>query len=181
MFSVFNKEFKKRINVCSCTSIQTTTFCFRYCFEFHQFLAACNSSNTDVCPLRCRKRRRSAISKGMNTAAQLVVGRGKFSHVTPILKGCPPLTPCTISNQIQNRHTILHWPVTVFTFGIFLTYFDDVSDPVSSPVADAPGRTNLRSATRGDLLIPRSQTKLWSLFVNCFKIICCFFERKIPP
>ena len=31
---------------------------------------------------------------------------------------------------------------------------------VCAPVADAPGRTNLRSATRGDLLIPRTRTKL---------------------
>ena len=36
------------------------------------------------------------------------------------------------------------------------TYFGDVYAPVTA----APGRTNLRSATRGDLAIPRTRTKL---------------------
>ena len=40
--------------------------------------------------------------------------------------------------------------------GIGPAYFGDVC----APVTDAPRRTNLRSATRGDLLIPQTQTKL---------------------
>ena len=40
--------------------------------------------------------------------------------------------------------------------GIGPAYFGDVCAPVTA----APGRTNLRSATRGDLVIPRTRTKL---------------------
>ena len=67
----------------------------------------------------------------LNATARLVVGTGKFSHVTPILA----------------RDCIR---------GIGPAYFGDVCTPVTA----APGRTNLRSATRGDLVIPRTRTKL---------------------
>ena len=40
--------------------------------------------------------------------------------------------------------------------GIGPAYFGDVCAPVTA----APGRTNLRSATRGNLVIPRTRTKL---------------------
>ena len=49
-----------------------------------------------------------------------------------------------------------YWLGTVFTCGIGPAYFGDVCVPVTA----APGRTNLLSATRGDLVIPRTQTKL---------------------
>ena len=56
---------------------------------------------------------------------------------------------CSIKSDTKSPF----WLGTVFDAS---AYFGDVC----APVADAPGRTNLRSATRGDLLIPRSRTKL---------------------
>ena len=43
----------------------------------------------------------------LNAAARLVVGPGKFSHVTPILRDVLHWLPvhCTAPNQLQNRHT----------------------------------------------------------------------------
>ena len=41
----------------------------------------------------------------LNAAARLVVGTGKFSHVTPILHDVLHWLPCTAPNQLQNHHT----------------------------------------------------------------------------
>ena len=87
----------------------------------------------------------------LNTAARLVVSTGKFSHVTPILRNVLHWLP------VQYR---IRYKIAMLTrdcvHGICPAYFGDIC----APMADAPGRTNLRSATRGDLLIPRSRTKL---------------------
>ena len=86
----------------------------------------------------------------LNAAARLV-GTGKFSHVTPILRDVLHWLP--VQYRIRYKIAIL---ARDCVYGICPAYFGDVC----APVADAPGRTNLRSATRGDLLIPRSRTKL---------------------
>ena len=71
------------------------------------------------------------------------VGTMMFSHVTPILRD------------------VLHWfpvqhRIRYCIHGIGLAYLGDVCYPVTG----APERTNLRPATHGDLLIPRTRTKL---------------------
>ena len=83
----------------------------------------------------------------LNAAARLVVGTGKCSHVTPILLHWLP-----VQHRIRYKIAIL---ARDCIHGIGPAYFGDVC----APVTDAPGRTNLRSATRGDLLIPRTRTK----------------------
>ena len=87
----------------------------------------------------------------LNAAARLVVGTGKFSHVTPILRDVLHWLP--VQHRISYKIAIL---ARDCIHGIGPAYFGDVCVPVTT----APGRTNLRSATRGDLLIPRTQTKL---------------------
>ena len=87
----------------------------------------------------------------LNAAARLVVGTGKFSHVTPILRDVLHWLP--VQHRISYKITIL---ARDCIHGIGPAYFGDVCAPVTA----APGRTNLRSATRGDLVIRRTRTKL---------------------
>ena len=87
----------------------------------------------------------------LNAAARLVVGTGKFSHVTPILRDVLHWLP--VQHRISYKIAIL---ARDCIHDIGPAYFGDVCVPVTA----APGRTNLRSATRGDLLIPRTRTKL---------------------
>ena len=87
----------------------------------------------------------------LNAAARLVVGTGKFSHVTPILRDVFHWLP--VRHRISYKIAIL---ARDCIHGIGPAYFGDVCAPVTA----APGRTNLRSATRGDLVIPRTRTKL---------------------
>ena len=87
----------------------------------------------------------------LNAAARLVVGTGKFSHVTPILRFVLHWLP--VQHQMRYKIAIL---ARDCIHGIGPAYFGDVCASVTA----APGQTNLRSATRGDLLIPRTQTKL---------------------
>ena len=84
-------------------------------------------------------------------AARLVVGTGKFSHVTPILRDVLHWLP--VQHRISYKIAVL---ARDCIHGIGPAYFGDVCAPVTA----APGRTNLRSATRGDLVIPRTRTKL---------------------
>ena len=86
----------------------------------------------------------------LNAAARPVVGTGKFSHVTPILRDVLHWLP--VQHRISYKIAIL---ARDCIHGIGPAYFGDVCAPVTA----APGRTNLRSATRGDLLIPRTQTE----------------------
>ena len=87
----------------------------------------------------------------LNAAARLVVGTGKFSHVTPIFRDVLHWLP--VQHRISYKIPIL---ARDCIHGIGLAYFDDVCAPVTA----TPGRTNLRSAMRGDLVIPQTRTKL---------------------
>ena len=103
--------------------------------------------------MRCRESLNGEVQRlqmTLNAAARLVVGTGKFSHVT-------------------TSHHFLHWLLVQHRIsykiailarycihGIYPAYFGDVCVPVTA----APGRTKLRSSTRGDLSIPQTRTKL---------------------
>ena len=87
----------------------------------------------------------------LNAAARLVVGTGKFSHVTPIL--CDFLHWLPVQYRICYKIAIL---ARDCIHGIGPAYFGDVCVPVTA----VPGWTNQRSATRGDLVIPGTQAKL---------------------
>ena len=83
----------------------------------------------------------------LDAVARLVVGTGMFSHATPILRDVPHWLP--VQHRISYKIPIL---ARDCIHGIGSVYFCNICDPV----ADALGRTNLRSAKRGDLLIPRT-------------------------
>ena len=87
----------------------------------------------------------------MNAAARLVTDTGRHERITPVL------------------HDILHWlPVQqqiIFKIAVLVfncihgtgpVYFNDVCVPLAS----IPGRTSLRAADRGDLLVPATKTKI---------------------
>jgi len=85
----------------------------------------------------------------LNAAARLVVGTGKYDHITPALRD------------------VLHWlPVPQRTeFKIAVLAFDCVRGTgpayfkdVCVPVLDIAARSSLRSAERGDLFVPRTRT-----------------------
>jgi len=85
----------------------------------------------------------------LNAAARLVVGAGKFEHITPTLRD------------------VLHWlPVRQrILYKVAATAFDCIRGTgpayfkhVCTPVADVSGRAHLRSAERYDMLIPRTRT-----------------------
>jgi len=87
----------------------------------------------------------------LNAAARLVVGAGKFDHITPVLRD------------------VLHWlPVRQrILFKVAVTAFDCIRGTgpayfqhVCEPVADICGRTHLRSAKRHDMVVPRTRTQL---------------------
>lgn len=76
-----------------------------------------------------------------NAAAPLVVGTGKFQHITPTFRDVLYWLPVT--QRIEYKTTMI-------TFNSFIgtgpSYFDDVCVPVSTIAA---GRTCLQLANRG--------------------------------
>ena len=101
----------------------------------------------------------SRLQMVLNAAARLVVGTGKFSHVTPILRDVLHWLP--VQHRISYKIAVL---ARDCIHGIGPAYFGDACAPVTA----APGRTNLRSATRGDLVIPR--TRITKLGERSFRI-----------
>ena len=91
------------------------------------------------------------LQMDLNAAARLVVGVGRYEHITPALRD------------------VLHWlPVPQrIQFKIAISAFDCVREHcpayfnnVCIPVADISGRANLRSAERHDMLVPSTRTQL---------------------
>ena len=93
------------------------------------------------------KREVQRLQMVVNAAARLVVGMGKKRHVTSILQHVLHWLP--VQHRINYKIARL---ARDCIYGIDMAYFGDVC----ALVADAPGRSNLRSATRGDRLIPRT-------------------------
>ena len=85
----------------------------------------------------------------MNAAARLVVGVGKYEHVTPILRDVMHWLP--VPQRIAFKIAILTFKCIRRTGP---SYFDNICIPVQS----VPGRANLRSAGRGDLVVPTTST-----------------------
>ena len=109
----------------------------------------------------CCERRRSVTSNGFERCCETRRWYGEVQPRHPYPPWFPPLAPCTAPNRLQNRIAILAQDCI---HSIGSAYFGDVYAPVTA----ASGRTNLRSATRGDLVIPRTRTKLdkWSFCIS---------------
>jgi len=88
----------------------------------------------------------------LNTAARLVIGAGKFDHVTPVLRDVLHCLP--VPQRIQFKVDAA--PAFDCVRGSGPAYFTDVC----IPVADISSRSNLRSAQRGDVVVSRTRTQL---------------------
>ena len=87
----------------------------------------------------------------LNAAASLVVGAGKFKHITPVLRD--------VLHWLPVRQRILYKvAVTAFDYvrATGPAYFRDVCVPVT----DISGRAHLHSAEHCDMLVPRTRTQL---------------------
>ena len=85
----------------------------------------------------------------LNAAARLVVGTGKYDHITPALRDVLHWLP--VSQRTEFKIAVL---VFDCVRGTGPAYFKDVCVPVSGIAA----RSSLRSAERGDLFVPRTRT-----------------------
>jgi hypothetical protein len=87
----------------------------------------------------------------MNAAARLVTDTGRYEHITLVLRDTLHWLP------VQQR-IILKIAVQAFhcVRGTCPAYFNDLC----VPLAAIPGRTNLRAADRGDLLVPSTKTTI---------------------
>ena len=87
----------------------------------------------------------------LNAAARLLVGAGKYDHITPAM------------------HDVLHWsqvPQRIL-FKMALTAFDSICGTgpayfkdVCVPVSDVSGHSSLRSVGHGDMFVSRTRTLL---------------------
>jgi len=91
---------------------------------------------------------------GAYAVARLVAGAGEFDHVTPVLRDDLHWLP--VHQRIQ-----LKVALTAFDCvrGSGPAYFKDVCIPLADICIDC-SRSNLRSAQRGDMVVPRTRTQL---------------------
>ena len=106
----------------------------------------------------------------LNAAARLVTGVGKYSHITPVMRDT------------------LHWlPIEQrITFKIATLAFDCVRKTcpayfsgICSPLTGIGGRSHLRSAQRGDVMVPRSRTA--ALGPRSFRVAAPAIWNSLPP
>ena len=87
----------------------------------------------------------------LNAAARLITGAGRREHITPVLRDVLHWLP--VPQRITFKIAVLAFDCVR---GTGPTYFGDVC----VPLADIPGRANLRSAERGDLRVPSTTTAI---------------------
>ena len=85
----------------------------------------------------------------LNAAARLVVGVGKYAHVTPVLRDVLHWLP--VEQRVTFKIALLAFDCVR---GTCPTYFRDVCTPLDT----LDGRSRLRSAHRGDLRVPATNT-----------------------
>ena len=85
----------------------------------------------------------------LNAAARTVVGIGKYEHVTPVLRDELHWLP--VAQRIQFK-------IAILTFNCVRGTGPSYLRAACRPVSALLGRANLRSAGRGDLVVPRSRT-----------------------
>ena len=85
----------------------------------------------------------------LNGAARLVVGAGKYEHITPVLRDILHWLP--VSQRIEYK-------IALLTFNCIRGNGPSYLSDVCVPVPTIPSRVNLSSADRGDLVVPRTRT-----------------------
>jgi len=89
------------------------------------------------------------LQMGLNAAAHLVVGTGKYDHITPALRDVLYWLP--VPQRTEFKMAVLAFNCVR---GTGHAYFKDVC----MPVLDIAARSSLRSAERADLSVPRTRT-----------------------
>ena len=86
----------------------------------------------------------------LHAAARLITGVRRYDHITPTLRDTLHWLP--VAQRIEYKVALK--PLMAFDCvrGTCPAYFRDICQPVST----VAGRSNLRSADRGDLVIPRT-------------------------
>ena len=105
----------------------------------------CNSILSGV-----TKARLTRLQSVLNAAARLVVKLRKFDHITPTLRDHLHWLP------IQSR---IDFKVAVLARQCIRGTGPDYLSSMFTSVANDPGRQHLRSAARGDVVVPRTRTK----------------------
>ena len=104
----------------------------------------------------------------MNAAARLVTKTGRYEHITPVLRDLLHWLP------VQQR---IIFKIAVLAFncirGTGPVYFNDVCVPLAS----IHGRTCLRAAGRGDLLVPATKTMIGG---RSFRIAAPTVRNSLP-
>jgi len=98
----------------------------------------------------------------LNAAARLVVGLGKYEHITPILRDVLHWLP--VPQRIQFKFATM----TFDCVRAFEAPGLPTSRSIACAVADNSDLPGLRSAVRGDLFVPRTRTTRlgrWSFFI----------------
>jgi len=90
------------------------------------------------------------LQVGLNAAARMVVGIGKYEHITPVLRDTLHWLPVTA--KIQFKIAALTFDCVRGTGPVYLKQ-------VICPVSDL-ARQSLRSAGRGDLFVSRANTSI---------------------
>ena len=88
----------------------------------------------------------------LNAAARLVVGIGKYEHITPVLRDTLHWLPLPVAARIQFK-------IAVLTFDCVRGPGPDYFKQVVRPVSEVSCRS-LRSASRGDLFVSRANTSI---------------------
>ena len=95
----------------------------------------------------------------LNAAARLITGVRRYEHITPTLRDTLHWLPVPPAHNVQNCADGLRlrsWPMSdVAEVCRCPAYFSDICVPVHS----VAGRSRLRSADHGDLIVPRVQTQ----------------------
>ena len=87
----------------------------------------------------------------LNAAARLVVGVGRYEHITPALRDVLHWLP--VPRRIQFK-------IAIYAFDCVREHHPAYFNNVCIPVAGISGRANLRSAERHDMLVPSTRTPL---------------------
>ena len=107
-----------------------------YC---NSLLAACSQQQLDI-----------KLQRVLNCAARVIYGARRSDHVTPLLRDS--LHWLRIRERITFKLCLLVYKARC---GLAPSYIADMC----TPVATVPTRRALRSAVRGDLLVPRTRLK----------------------
>jgi len=107
----------------------------------------------------------------LNAAARLVTGVGKYSHITPVMRDILHWLP------IEQR---IVFKIATLAFDcvrkLCPAYFNGICSPLSAVVG---GRSNLRSAQRGDVVVPRTTTS--ALGPRSFRVAAPVVWNSLPP